>query len=203
MDTPTFHEIMEKHGLTDDDCNREVSEKQLELISHSCCEDWISLPPHLQLDTIVARDIGKSQKGEKEKRLEFLLKWKSIKGFYATYKQLITAELKIECGDEAEKICQILKKSCSPVQEAAAFPSRAMPLPSSQRGTGKYKVTDSSGHSLAMGANCSVLVTIYVQNEYKATTPHSSRSSESSDSPIARVRGSIQQRIRSIRRRGY
>ena len=59
----------------------------------------------------MAEDIDKSQKGEREKRHEFLLTWKDMEGSSATYKQLITALLKIKCRRDAEKLCEMLKKS--------------------------------------------------------------------------------------------
>ena len=59
----------------------------------------------------MAEDIDKSQKGERENRHEFLLIWKEMEGSGATYKQLITALLKIKCRQDAEKLCEMLKKS--------------------------------------------------------------------------------------------
>ena len=61
----------------------------------------------------MAEDIDKSQKGEREKRHDFLLKWKDVEGSDATYGQLITALLKIKCKQDAEKLSGMLKQSVS------------------------------------------------------------------------------------------
>jgi hypothetical protein len=73
--------------------------------------EWKSLPPHLKLETIVAEDVDKKPVTEKEKRYDFLLKWKEIKGAQATYKQLLGALLKIRCTQDSEKVCEMLKES--------------------------------------------------------------------------------------------
>ena len=102
---------MSRYRLTERQYNQQVSDTHLERLSRSGCKQWKSLPPHLELETIVAEDIDKSQKGEREKRHEFLLAWKDMEGSGATYKQLITALLKIKCRQDAEKLCEMLKKS--------------------------------------------------------------------------------------------
>ena len=102
---------MSQYGLTEGQCNQQVSEAHLEELSRSGCKQWKSLPPYLKLETIVAEDIDKSQKEERDKRYDFLLTWKDIEGSNATYRQLITALLKIKCRQDAEKLCEMLKKS--------------------------------------------------------------------------------------------
>ena len=59
----------------------------------------------------MAEDIDKSQKRRRKKRHEFLLTWKDKERSAATYKQLITALLKIKCRRDAERLCEMLKKS--------------------------------------------------------------------------------------------
>ena len=112
-DPPTLpvSELMSRHGLSDEDCDKIISNAHLESISRSCCKEWKSLPPHLKLETIVAKDIDKTSVNEKEKRYDFLLQWKEIKGAQATYKQLLAALLKIRCTQDSEKVCEILKES--------------------------------------------------------------------------------------------
>ena len=107
----TFLQLMSQYRLTERQYNKQVSDIHLEKLSRSGCKQWKSLPPHLKLEAIVAEDIDKSQKGEREKRHEFLLTWKDMEGSGATYKQLITALLKIKCRQDAEKLCEMLKKS--------------------------------------------------------------------------------------------
>ena len=117
-----FCELIQQHELSEEDCEKPISDEHLEAISRSCCKQWKSMPPHLEMDTIEAEDIDKSKGEEREKRHKFLLKWKGIKGSKATYRQLITALLKMKCREEAEKVCKVLKESLSKLM--------ARPLPS-------------------------------------------------------------------------
>ena len=58
----------------------------------------------------MARDIHRGHPGEeREKRCSFLKKWKKMKGLKATYKSLIHALLEVECREEAEGVCKLLK----------------------------------------------------------------------------------------------
>ena len=101
---------MSHYGLTEGQYNQVVSDTHLEKLSRSGCKQWKSLPPYLNLDTILVEDIDKSQKSEREKRYVFLLTFKDMKGFSATYRQLITALLKIKSRHDAERLCEMLKK---------------------------------------------------------------------------------------------
>ena len=110
-ESSTFLPLMSKYTLTERQYNRQVSDTHLEKLSRSGCKEWKSLPPYLKLEGMVAEDIDKSQKGEREKRHDFLLKWKDEEGSDATYRQLITALLKIKCTQDAEKLSEMLKQS--------------------------------------------------------------------------------------------
>ena len=100
--------LIKQYGLTEGDCNQVVSDAHLECISRLSCEHWRKLPAHLQLAQMVAKDVDSNQKSEDTKRHDFLLCWKEIKGSAATYSQLINALLKIDCAQDAEKVCEIL-----------------------------------------------------------------------------------------------
>ena len=106
-----FLELIKKHKLSVEDCDKKVSGAHLEIISRSSCKHWERLPSHLEMNDIVVSDVRRTQIDEEGKRLEFLRKWREQKGSKATYKQLVLALLKIECRDDAEKVCEILKKS--------------------------------------------------------------------------------------------
>ena len=106
-----FLQLMRHYALTERQYNWPVSDTHLEVFSRSGCKKWKSLPPYLKLDTIVAEDIDKSQKSEREKRHEFLITWKHIEGSNATYRQLITALLKIKSSRDAENLSEILHQS--------------------------------------------------------------------------------------------
>lgn len=65
-------------------------------------------------------DIDKSQKGEEEKRHNFLKKWKKIQGSDATYRNLHDALLKINCREDAERVFKIMQE---PSVESTPTPS--------------------------------------------------------------------------------
>ena len=115
--------LLKKFQLSRSSCKKPVSKEHLETISRSGCKEWKSLPAHLELEDIVAEDIDKSKTTEREKRHEFLLKWKDMKGSDATYEQLVKALLKIECVQDAETVCQMLKESIDKEQLASNTPA--------------------------------------------------------------------------------
>ena len=106
-----FVELTSHYRLPEGLYDQSISDIHLEELSRSGCKQWKSLPSHLELETIVAEDIDKSQKNEGEKRHEFLLKWKDMKASTATYRQLITALLKVKCRRDAERVCEMLNQS--------------------------------------------------------------------------------------------
>ena len=108
-----FSVLLQHYQLTADICSEQISDVHLEQISHSHCEDWRRLPPHLELETIMASDIDRKQVAEDEKRQEFFFAWKKTNGSGATYKNLIEALLKIGCKQDAESICMLLQVSTS------------------------------------------------------------------------------------------
>lgn len=81
------------------------------------------------LESIVADDIDKSQVSEDQKRRTFFKQWKQMNGFDATYKNLISALLKIKCRQDAEHVCKLLQESNTPqFQEAASDAVTTMPV---------------------------------------------------------------------------
>ena len=104
--------MMEDFKLSEAGFKRQVSDCHIEEISDSFCEKWRSLPPYLEMEAIVAKDIDRDHSGcdECEKRCSFLKKWKKLKGQKATYKCLISALLRMKCRDEAEGVCRLVKK---------------------------------------------------------------------------------------------
>ena len=111
MATTALKELLKLYKLTEDDCDQPVSDQDLETISRGSCEEWKCLCPHLELNIIIIKDIEKSPEDEHIKRYKFFLKWKKIWGSAATYKKLIAALLKIDQKQDAEEVCQVLKKS--------------------------------------------------------------------------------------------
>lgn len=121
MESLGYDELLKKCKLTKTAIRKGVSGEHLEVISRSHCKEWKRLPSHLGLEAIVASDIDKSLAEEGDKRHNFLLKWKQIKGCAATYEQLIKALLKVKSGEDAERVCSLLKDSKShPLSSDAA-----------------------------------------------------------------------------------
>lgn len=121
---------MHQFQLTVEDCDKQVSDSHLEEISRSCCVKWRSLPSHLELPKVVSADIDREHIGEEEKRNSFFSTWKLMKGSYATYRKLIYALLKIECRDDAGKVCKLLKKFVSAHQHQPNFSTSLKSEPS-------------------------------------------------------------------------
>ena len=97
---------MEHYGLSEEDCNQQISDWSLEDIARSRCMKWRDLPSSLRLPV---EDIDKRGAGEEEKRLNFFREWKQMRGFNATYKSLVGALLHIHCKEDAEFVCRLLK----------------------------------------------------------------------------------------------
>ena len=60
--------MMECFKLSEADFNRQVSDSDIEEISNSFCEKWSSLPPYLEMEAIVARDIHRDHQVRNVKR---------------------------------------------------------------------------------------------------------------------------------------
>ena len=106
--------LMGYYGLTEEDCKTEVSDSGIVKIASSIHGKWKSqLPPHLGIDPIVVTNIvgAPGYMSEEDRRLDFFKEWKQRKGFEATYKALISALLEIECRQDAESVCKILKET--------------------------------------------------------------------------------------------
>ena len=135
MDESEIVSVTEHFKLSEADLNQQVSDCHIEEISDSFCEKWRSLPPYLEMETIVAKDIDRDHPGEEcEKRSFFLKKWKNMTGLKATYKSLVRALLKAKSREEAEGVCKLLKKSTSTPQQ-----------PDSSEGLGSQKIPDTKG----------------------------------------------------------
>ncbi len=105
--------LMESFGLREEDYSREMTEAHLEEFTHDYGENWRTIHAHLDIKSIVARDIDRKE-NEGEKRYAFFIKWKSLKCSGATYKKLVYALLKINCRNDAEAVCVMLRSSLEP-----------------------------------------------------------------------------------------
>lgn len=96
------------YGLKEEDCNRQISDRDIDVLSRSSCTKWRSLPTYLGMPSIIASDIARGPGSEEEKRSAFFQKWKHTKGSAATYRVLIGALLHIQCRDDAERVCDLV-----------------------------------------------------------------------------------------------
>ncbi len=99
-----YSSLQDNFKLTDQDLSKLVSDINLDKISSSLALEWKRLPVYLGLKKPVAEDIECNREliKESEKRHQFLLDWKAIKGAAATYGCLILALLQIKCRQDAE-----------------------------------------------------------------------------------------------------
>ena len=114
--------LMAHYELTEEDCNREVSDTDIAKIASSLHGKWkTQLPPLLGMDPITVTDIvgTPGHIPEEDRRLAFFREWKQQKGFDAIYKTLISALLEIKCRQDAESVCKILKET-TPSSQASA-----------------------------------------------------------------------------------
>jgi hypothetical protein len=119
--------------------SEEVSSQQVSYIHiyklQAHCRKWRLLPPYLGMEDIIAEDIDRGRGTEEEKRIDFLKKWKDVKGSNATFKVLIGALLDIRQRYDAEGVCKILQ----------AAPSAASST------TGKLGVWGRKGRAIGQG----------------------------------------------------
>ena len=72
---------------------------------------WSEVGPRLkEIDELVMNDIKIENGGEKEKRMKLLDIWATRNGRYATYGAIIAAMLRAWKTDEAERVCELLKR---------------------------------------------------------------------------------------------
>lgn len=115
-------DLIKHYHLREEKCRQQISDVDTDEISRSLCRKWRSLPSHLGMNTIDADDIDRGPGNEEEKRRNFLLKWKHLKGSGATYEKLITALLEINCRADAEGVCKLIQP-----KQAVSNPSTGIP----------------------------------------------------------------------------
>ena len=102
-----MEEILRKNK----DCKTKISERHLQDIAKSLCEDWRHLPVHLGMNAIVEKDIDRDLQKESEKRRTFFYQWEKEKGSEASYEKLIFALLLIKNKRDAESICEMVPRA--------------------------------------------------------------------------------------------
>ena len=138
--------------LTEEDCKREISDTDIVKIARSLHGKWkTQLPPILGLESTVVTDIVGAPEyiTEEDRRIAFFKEWKQQNGFDTTYEILISALLEVECRQDAESVCKILKETTLH-QTSISVNTTGMPsLPASTTpGVALLKQTRTSGLSL-------------------------------------------------------
>ena len=105
---------MHRYQLTTEDCDKTVTDDHLHSISGFYTQDLRSVLQYLDME--VEKDIGFT---DKEKKIEFLCKWKQTKGKDATYTRYISALVKAKCLGEANSVCKLLQQSGSVRHDSA------------------------------------------------------------------------------------
>ena len=107
----TVKDLLERCGLTEEDSNRKIEYIDLDSLSHTVGKEWRSLLLHLGMPDITLNDIERNRNfmTEQEKRYGLFSQWKKLKGSEATYRNFISAFLKINNTADAEVVCHFLK----------------------------------------------------------------------------------------------
>ena len=100
--------LLRQFQLDSVDCKKKVSKCHIHEISSESCEHWVKLYPYLKMNKSVMRDAKLVE--EKQEKLEFFQSWVEQKQSEATYFELIEALLRIKCKEDAEFVCNLLKK---------------------------------------------------------------------------------------------
>ena len=114
-----------RYHLAEEDVDKQITDKHIEVISRSSCKKWRFLYAHLDLASIDVDNIDHMQVDEDQKRFKFLITWKEKKGSEATYKKLISALHTMECRQDAECVCELLKGLYSVQQQQQQAQSNA------------------------------------------------------------------------------
>ena len=106
MTAQELDELTGDFGLNNKQLGEKISDEHMNDIQLlSWKEVGRRLPGIFYLDI---NDIDEDGSDQQDKRQKLLRKWRETNGIKATYSALITAMLKAQKRDEAEKICELL-----------------------------------------------------------------------------------------------
>ena len=117
-----MEDVLGQYELTEEDCQKKISDKNLDTICSKCSFPYGRLAPHLKVGPACAEDIKRDSnlRSELERRSSLLKEWKQSNGSGATYKALLGALLGIERREDAEEICKLLKDSTQLIPDASS-----------------------------------------------------------------------------------
>ena len=113
--TTEISSFLQRYQLREDNVTLPVSSIHLQKIR---CLKWRFLPAVLEMEnpSTVVNDIERGGRPEDEMRATFFSQWRSEKGSDANYKALIRALLVINCKQDAESICELLRNTANSSQ---------------------------------------------------------------------------------------
>ena len=115
--------LMHRYQLTSEDCGKTVTDDHLHSISDFYTQDLRSVLQYLDME--VEEDIDFTGK---EKKIEFLYKWKQMKGKDATYTRYISALVKGKCLAEANSVCELLQSGSVVKQPLTLLKKKRIPM---------------------------------------------------------------------------
>ena len=105
-----FEGYLKDKGVSPERWDLKCSDGHLVIISRNV-ENWETQAPYFGLDTGDVTAINGDNDKEEARRYAMLLKWKQMKAFKATYKELMSTFLAVKRADLAERVCDVLAES--------------------------------------------------------------------------------------------
>ena len=93
-----------KQHYMDMECDKKILHDVSEWIT-----DWKAIGHNLHLEDCDIEAIDKEEMKERQKRHVLLTKWHQLRAFTATYRELMTAFLKVGRADLAQVLCDYMK----------------------------------------------------------------------------------------------
>ena len=64
----SMRSLLERFKLKEEDLQKKITEKHIDVISRTCCREWKSLRSHMEMEELVEHDIEKGPGTEQSKR---------------------------------------------------------------------------------------------------------------------------------------
>ena len=106
----TLNELLQHHGLSEDDLNQEVASDKIHEISSLLTDDWRLLAPNMNLTDAEVKVIERDNQLEEElRKIGFLKKWKKKQSIRATYRVLVDVLMSNNNSNDASKVCELVQ----------------------------------------------------------------------------------------------
>ena len=102
-----FEGYLREKGVSPECLNQKCSDEHLVTIAGDV-DDWETQAPHFGLKPGDVKAIKKDYDEEETRRRAMLFKWKQLKAFKATYRELVSTFLKANRADLAQTVCGVL-----------------------------------------------------------------------------------------------